>query len=1038
MLSLCCCWSGLLAQRFDYYPLYEKGPGPVCQKIAQGPHGFMWIASSDGLIRFDGSREKWYQHIPGDASSLPMNIVNDLTIADNGRVYVRTMWIPLSYLDPYTDTFHEVRDTTFFERTGIETSEEWTEDLLAVGNDSLWFGHRHLMLYHADEERIELIPLPAQLAARNKDHWQIRQIVKDDFDPDYLWIICRGILIHFNQFTHEAEVFETQVGVNGCWGNELFLGVFQVSPETIWLTSWGGGLMRFDRRMNSFHQFLFQEHEINDGSSNIAYTVLQKNRDELWVATQLGLYSFHIEQEEFFFYTPDVYDINPGPMHPTRDLYKDLDDNIWVGSRQGIYKIDRIKNQVTRIAIDNRTFPDLITSPSIAGLNGNQLITGIGTGDGIVVIDMESGERKDYNPVQMHDLKRPTTVVLSALQLRDNTFLFSTTRGLLEFDPHTETLQKWREMPKNNVDRGWDMFEDSRGNIWLSGSGFQCIDPSQNSVLRLGHGPEELKLVDTSWNQGIGEDPQGRIWLSSRFGVNMFDYSTQSVTKYPAKENDWLVVPDITDLVVDQQGYLWVAMRGEGLVRTHSSEPGADVTVYTIADGLLSNTISTLYIDSQNRIYAGGVSGLSILKLDGDSVEVATMDQSDFLMSPSVNHAEIRELSDGRVAIPDELNGILIFDPEIVFKPQISHPGVYIDKVVAIDSVLQGVNAFSNTPQIEIREKDSDMSIYVGHLAFTLPEKIESRYRLSELSEEWRDLSQPVIRYSFLPHGEYELEVQSRYPGQDWGKSTILELKILPAFYQTTWFIVLCILIFLLLLFVGIRRRIATIRREEQLNTQFHTQLAEVEMQALRAQMNPHFLFNCLNSINGFILKNNADAASDYLTKFSRLMRLILQNSKSSMVPIRHELEALQLYVHMESARVNNGFDFELRVAPEVETDFLEVPPLILQPFVENAIWHGIKDLPYGEGKLLVDIEMEEGILRCIVQDNGIGRDASAIIAEKAAKKHKSMGMQITSDRLNLADYLNETHTTVEIEDLSKNGTACGTRVTIHIQLNND
>ena len=809
-----------------------------------------------------------------------------------------------------------------------------------------------------------------------------------------------------------------------------------MDENNVWMSSRGGGITHFNNQNKSFHQYHFERSGVMGSSVNIAMDLHRKSANELWVSSEQGLYSFHIPSSTFSLFRQDTEGLNQGPKKRVRGIFEDNEGNIWMGSRIGIFKIDHHKNKVRRISIENRTYPSQNVFPNIAGLRDSLLVTGMGTGDGVIVFDLKNDTRMDFPGTEFKEGNRKTVIITSALETQKGAMLFSSSKGLLELDLKEQKLKKWSELPQNQIAKGYDMFEDSRGNIWLSGNGFRCIVPKENKEIVLGHGPEERNLVDNSWNQGIGEDPQGRIWLSSRFGVNVFDYSTMSVTQYPAKDYPWLIKNDITDLAVDKKGFLWVAVRGEGLVRTHTENLGKDVRVFTTKDGMHSNTISALFIDSKERVYAGGVNGLSILELIDDSLNVATMDQSDFLLSPSVNHAEIREMKNGLIAIPDELDGILLFDPKDIFQPELNPPKIYIDHIAIKGENHPDFNAYSTVNYLEIAEKDSEFQIEIGNLAFALPEKIITRYRLKGLNSEWKPVVGSTIRYSFLPHEEYKLEVQSRYPVQSWGETTLVSICILPAFYQTSWFIALCMLLLLAVVFVVVRIRIQSVRKQEQVKSHFNSRLAEVEMQALRAQMNPHFLFNCLNSINGFILKNNAEEASDYLTKFSRLMRLILHNSKSSIVPIKNELEALQLYVHMESARVNNGFSFELNVAPEVEEDFLEVPPLILQPFVENAIWHGIKDLPYGEGKLKVDISLENGVLICTIEDNGIGRNASAIIAEKAAKKHKSMGMQITSDRLNLADYLYETQTHVEIEDLKTDtGEARGTRVKIHIHL---
>ena len=211
---------------------------------------------------------------------------------------------------------------------------------------------------------------------------------------------------------------------------------------------------------------------------------------------------------------------------------------------------------------------------------------------------------------------------------------------------------------------------------------------------------------------------------------------------------------------------------------------------------------------------------------------------------------------------------------------------------------------------------------------------------------------------------------------------------------------------------------------------------ADLEMQALRAQMNPHFIFNCLNAINHFILKNETEIASDYLTKFARLIRMVLQSSSHKYIPLNDELETLKLYISMESVRFRNHFSYSLHCHPSVEIEMMQIPPMLLQPFVENAIWHGLMHRSEG-GRLTIDIEEQGGVLLCTIQDNGIGRHRAAELKSKSASFKKSMGVEITANRLQLlyngngggADAL-------RIEDLEdESGEPLGTRVVLRIPI---
>ena len=220
--------------------------------------------------------------------------------------------------------------------------------------------------------------------------------------------------------------------------------------------------------------------------------------------------------------------------------------------------------------------------------------------------------------------------------------------------------------------------------------------------------------------------------------------------------------------------------------------------------------------------------------------------------------------------------------------------------------------------------------------------------------------------------------------------------------------------------------------REMLLDTQ--QRMADAEMQALRAQMNPHFIFNCLNSINRYIVKSDQATASLYLTRFAKLIRLILDNSNSKNVILANELEALKLYIEMEALRFDKKFDYIIHVSPDVNSDSIEVPPLIIQPYVENAIWHGLlhKDVA---GRLTISVSMSsDSMLQCVIEDNGIGRSLAGELRSKSATTRKSLGMKLTEDRISLVNKHTTMNASVDIEDITlPNGQAGGTKVIIKI-----
>ncbi len=209
----------------------------------------------------------------------------------------------------------------------------------------------------------------------------------------------------------------------------------------------------------------------------------------------------------------------------------------------------------------------------------------------------------------------------------------------------------------------------------------------------------------------------------------------------------------------------------------------------------------------------------------------------------------------------------------------------------------------------------------------------------------------------------------------------------------------------------------------------------ELEIQALRSQMNPHFIFNCLNAINRFILAHETEVASDYLTKFSRLMRMIMNHSRHSVISLAEELEVLQLYLDMERLRFKDAFDYNILLDEELDAGDIHIPPLLLQPFVENAIWHGLMH-KHDRGSLVVALHTERDMLTCIIEDNGVGRKKAGMMKSKSAQKHKSMGLQITAERLTLLTGTGAPGHFFDIEDLyDAVGNPAGTRVVLKIRI---
>jgi hypothetical protein len=251
--------------------------------------------------------------------------------------------------------------------------------------------------------------------------------------------------------------------------------------------------------------------------------------------------------------------------------------------------------------------------------------------------------------------------------------------------------------------------------------------------------------------------------------------------------------------------------------------------------------------------------------------------------------------------------------------------------------------------------------------------------------------------------------------------------------------ILLAALLLLLITGAFIWRNINLRKKNEQLEllrrqAELQQQAQDLEMKALKAQMNPHFIFNSLSSINWFILKNKTQEASDYLTSFSRLIRMVLTNSDKPVISLDEELKMLRLYLDMEQLRLEHSFDYKIEMMNNIDPAEIYMPPMILQPFCENAIWHGLSH-KNEKGVLTVNFELQGLVLHCTITDNGVGREKAAQLKNKAGHKDSSLGIQITKSRLSLFNGAQKESEYYKIEDvLNEAGVVDGTKVSLKIK----
>jgi LytS/YehU family sensor histidine kinase len=257
----------------------------------------------------------------------------------------------------------------------------------------------------------------------------------------------------------------------------------------------------------------------------------------------------------------------------------------------------------------------------------------------------------------------------------------------------------------------------------------------------------------------------------------------------------------------------------------------------------------------------------------------------------------------------------------------------------------------------------------------------------------------------------------------------LLALKLDKQRYYTYGFAALILLAVIIGYLLFRQSRLNNRRKISEMNRR----ISEITQANLRQQMNPHFIFNTLNSIQYYMYQHDKIATNNYLTKFSSLMRKILENSQHTFIPIRDELDALKLYLELETLRFKDKFRYHITVDEDVDTFLYKIPTMLLQPYVENSIVHGLVNKE-GNGNLNIGIHYHGDFLVCVVEDDGIGREAAQDLKRARAANHNSLGLKITESRVDLTNALYGTQMKITCTDLKNDGgEACGTRVEIQI-----
>ena len=462
-------------------------------------------------------------------------------------------------------------------------------------------------------------------------------------------------------------------------------------------------------------------------------------------------------------------------------------------------------------------------------------------------------------------------------------------------------------------------------------------------------------------------------------------------------------------------GLLWVATYEHGLYCLRNSTV---IQHFTDTSGLPSNNGRSLFING-NDVWEGTDKGLVKITTSETGFAIKKYSVSDGLPSNIVNSIYI----EGSMVYIGTPEGLCYFDEH------------KIETTSMCNLVLTGVSIGGKPVDMAdsyTLNRNRQVNLAFSGISFRSEHEMKYRYRIVGLDNDWRTTNLNSLEFTSLPYGSYPLEIVAINKFGKESKPVRINFSVEKPFYLTTWFIILAAVGLIAAILFFYNRHLGR-RKQKQLEKLKHEiKILELEQMALRAQMNPHFIFNCVNVMQQLVVEKDQQNAEKFLSSFSNLVRQTLDNATELYIPIKEEIKFLTSYFELERIRLEDRFSYVINTGNIPEDEKIAVPNMVIQPFVENAIKHGIRYKKNGHGFVKVDFYRDRDLLCCTVEDNGIGRKRAEQIRKELGIAHISRGMSITSKRIESLNALTGRKISVVIQDLkNKDDEAIGTKVII-------
>ncbi|MEO8403264.1 MAG: two-component regulator propeller domain-containing protein [Chitinophagaceae bacterium] len=1021
VLNLVCCFICVLVQaqneteNFNHYTTRQGLSNDQVHCIIQDSRKFLWIGTREGLNRYDGHSFKKFFSQKNNPNGLSHNYIYSLLEYKPGQLLIATV-SGLSVLNTLTGQFEneKISFDPLKAGSGINVTGLYKDPA-----GQIWISH---------SGELDILDSNLHYAYRFTDlPWakDLKGIViyNNDWYTDKqhrLWIA--GDIMEIIDFSaKQVWNYKNNPKYFGFLTSNSFIRSFFLDEDNnvLWYTPWGEGLSRYDLLTHKEQHVLLAAAPRTEFAS--VNSIIRKNKDRLICGSGAGIYEVDIHSLD---YKKVVDKISINPICSDGIHY-------WAGTNiEGFLQIKETPSFLKELLLTNTNVFDSLSfcTDLINGSNGN--IYSSFLSNTLFEIDKE---RNTYHTFSIPGLKGIN--INEICSDKEGRYWVGTSEGIYLFDAVSKKFYRPPFLPAElrggitiNV-----IFCDSQDNVWIgTRKPFQLykydavrkrIDKISNDIITA----FSSMFVDSRISNII-EDRENLWMISYRGGgIINFNKKTAQWKLYPiSNRNKNLLSKDgILSLHPDVHNNLWLTDDfGNGLISYNYLTDS--IKRFTRNDGLPSDYISTIVADRSNNLWITSEFGLTQFNIENYKTTSYTLE---VMQNPSFPPDETLFDTLTNSIVYATGNKLLFLQPSALKRDLPSNIPV-VDRVT-----INNKDIFTHSPgtEISLEHDENNISLEFTAVNFSSTYNTKLAYQLTGLDTSWKisDANQSVHYANLLP-GTYIFKIKTENETGEWsGDYDVFTFTIRPVFWQTTWFQFLVFASLSFLIFWFVRRRIRNIRKEAELKQK----LAETEMMALRSQMNPHFIFNCLSAIDNLIQTNQADKATTYLGRFAKLIRSVLESSKNNVVPFHKDFKTLELFLQLEQLRCNNKFEYELLTEGELMDGDYKVPPLIIQPFVENAIHHGLLNKMDGERKLVIKAFLKDNFIQYSIQDTGVGRAMAQEIKDRNKPEHQSYGIQITTERIHLHNKEENKNDDIVITDLVENGRAAGTEINIQLKV---